>query len=88
VVIVAVNADNLRSVHLRAQHLGLLQVRGNNNAGAEAECAACAATALAKLPVEEQLTISKPKFRAWESATATTRSLKLSVGKHTASFLR
>src|SRR5579864_5072450 len=50
--------------------------------------AACAATALARLPVEEQLTTSNPKFRAWVSATATTRSLKLSEGKQTESFLR
>ena len=49
--------------------------------------AACAATALARLPVEEHETVSKPKARACESATATTRSLKLSVGRQTASFL-
>src|SRR2546423_12311085 len=49
--------------------------------------AACAATAFARLPVEEHETVSNPNARAWERATATTRSLKLSVGKHTASFL-
>src|SRR5215472_9894464 len=49
--------------------------------------AACAATAFARLPVDEQETVSKPKARAWERATATTRSLKLNVGKQTASFL-
>src|SRR5579871_1208515 len=49
--------------------------------------AACAATAFARFPVEEQLTISKPKFFACDKATATTRSLKLRVGKQTASFL-
>src|ERR1022692_3525480 len=49
--------------------------------------AACAATEFARLPVEEQATVSKPKLRALASATATTRSLKLKVGKHTASFL-
>ncbi len=49
--------------------------------------AACAATALAKLPVEEQLTTLNPKRRAAASATATTRSLNDSVGKQTASFL-
>ena len=43
--------------------------------------AACAATAFARLPVEEQLTIWKPKAFACASATATTRSLKESVGK-------
>src|SRR5271155_677039 len=50
-------------------------------------CADCAATALARLPVEEQPTVWKLKRRAAASATATTRSLKESVGKHTASFL-
>src|SRR3954452_8072722 len=49
--------------------------------------AACAATALARLPVEEQETVSKPNARAWERATGTTRSLKLNVGKQTAPFL-
>ena len=46
--------------------------------------AACAATALARFPVDEQATVSKPKFRAWASATATTRSLKLNVGRQMA----
>src|ERR1700730_8606427 len=49
--------------------------------------AACAATELARFPVEEHATVSKPKLRACANATATTRSLKLSVGKQTASFL-
>src|SRR6266403_3352550 len=50
--------------------------------------AACAATELARFPVEEHETVSNPKARACDSATATTRSLKLSVGRQTASFLR
>src|ERR1700733_8867518 len=50
--------------------------------------AACAATALARFPVEEQDTVSKPKAFACDRATATTRSLKLNVGRQTASFLR
>ena len=49
--------------------------------------AACAATAFARLPVEEHPTVSNPKACALASATATTRSLKLSVGMQTASFL-
>src|SRR5579864_5675265 len=66
---------------------------GSRSAGMKTQAlnpwrAACAATALARLPVEEQLTTSNPKFRAWVSATATTRSLKLSEGKQTESFLR
>ena len=50
--------------------------------------AACAATAFARFPVEEHETVSNPKARACDNATATTRSLKLNVGRHTASFLR
>ena len=42
--------------------------------------AAFAATELARLPVEAQATTLKPNSRARESATATTRSLKLNVG--------
>src|ERR1700756_3417072 len=49
--------------------------------------AACAATAFARFPVDEHETVSNPKARAWERATATTRSLKLNVGRQTASFL-
>src|SRR5947209_20177312 len=49
--------------------------------------AACAATAFARLPVDEHETVSNPNSRALASATATTRSLKLKVGRHTASFL-
>src|SRR5579859_5720463 len=49
--------------------------------------AAWAATELARFPVEEQATVSNPKARALASATATTRSLKLKVGRQTASFL-
>src|SRR5258708_29884024 len=51
-------------------------------------CAACAATALARLPVEEHPTVWKPKRRAAARAVATTRSLKEREGKQTASFLR
>src|SRR5437879_12316492 len=51
-------------------------------------CAACAATALARLPVEEQPTVSKPKRRAAVSAVPTTRSLNDREGKQTASFLK
>src|SRR5579864_854163 len=49
--------------------------------------AAWAATALARFPVEEHDSVSNPKAFACDSATATTRSLKLNVGKQTASFL-
>ena len=50
--------------------------------------AARAATAFARLPVEEQATVLKPKLRALAKATATTRSLKLNEGRQTASFFR
>src|SRR5689334_12682100 len=49
--------------------------------------AAWAATEFARFPVEEHDTVSNPNARAFASATATTRSLKLKVGRQTASFL-
>ena len=49
--------------------------------------AAWAATALARLPVDAQPTVSRPRPSAALSALATTRSLKLSEGWLTASFL-
>ncbi len=48
--------------------------------------AACAATALARLPVEAHPTVVSPKARAAFSATATTRSLKEALGCETVSF--
>src|SRR5947207_146647 len=63
-----------RSAGMKIQHLNPLR-------------AAWAAVAFARLPVEEHETVSKPKLRALARDTATTRSLKLRVGRHTASFL-
>src|ERR1700722_14302535 len=65
---------------------------GSRSAGTKIQAlnplrAACAATEFARFPVEEHATVSKPKLRACARATATTRSLKLSVGRQTASFL-
>src|SRR5262249_22277317 len=51
-------------------------------------CAACAATALARFPVEEQPTVSNPNQRAAASAAPTTRSFNERERKHTASFFR
>ena len=48
--------------------------------------APCAATALARLPVEAQASVSKPSSRARVAATETTRSLNECVGL-AASFL-
>src|SRR5580692_11497873 len=65
---------------------------GSRSAGTKIQAlkplrAAWAATEFARLPVEEHATVSKPKLRACANATETTRSLKLRVGKQTASFL-
>ena len=49
--------------------------------------AAWAATALARLPVEAQPTVSRPRARAALIAAATTRSLNESEGWQTLSFL-
>jgi hypothetical protein len=43
-------------------------------------CAACAATAFARLPVEAQPTAERPNSIALFTAIATTRSLKERVG--------
>ena len=48
--------------------------------------AACAATALARLPVDAQPTVSSPNAIAALIAVDTTRSLNESVGCDTASF--
>src|SRR6266404_9632374 len=64
-----------RSAGMKIQHLNPLR-------------AAWAAVALARFPVEEHETVSNPKARALASATATTRSLKLRVGRQTASFFK
>ena len=49
--------------------------------------AACAATALARLPVDAQPTVSRPNARAALIAAATTRSLNDREGWQTLSFL-
>src|SRR5713226_6082200 len=79
---------------MRAPYTAVLRtLAGSRSAGMKTQaskpcCAACAATALARLPVEEQPTVAKPKRRAAARAVATTRSLKEREGKQTASLLR
>src|SRR5215470_10743977 len=59
------------------------------NTQASKPCAAdCAATALARFPVDEHPTVSNPNRRAAARAVPTTRSLNEREGKQTASFLR
>src|SRR5688572_25294759 len=53
---------------------------GTNTKLARPVRAAAAATALARLPVDAQAAVLKPKSRALPSATATTRSLNEFVG--------
>src|SRR3984957_14073254 len=48
--------------------------------------AACAATDVARLPVDAQAAVVKPKRRALDSATETTRSLNDPVGLRVSSF--
>src|SRR5260370_20926123 len=79
---------------IRAPYAAVLStLAGSRSAGIKTHaskpcCAACAATALARFPVEEQPTVSRPKRRAAVRAVATTRSLKEREGKQTASFLK
>src|SRR6266852_2463798 len=61
---------------------------GMNTQASKPCCAACAATAFARLPVEEQPTVENSNRRAAARAVPTTRSLNEREGKHTASFLR
>ena len=88
VIVIAVDAHDARAVDGGVENFGRLEIGGDEDAGVEACWAACAATALARLPVEEQPTVSNPKRRAAASAVATTRSLKDKEGKQTASFLK
>src|ERR1035437_9154630 len=48
--------------------------------------AACAATEVARLPVDAQAAVVKPRRRALDSATETTRSLKEPVGLRVSSL--
>src|ERR1700676_50624 len=79
---------------MRAPYTAVLRtLAGSRSAGMKTQaskpcCAACAATALARLPVDEQPTVWNPKRRAATNAVATTRSLKDREGKQTASFLK
>ena len=88
-IVVTIDADKARTVDLRVEDLGGLEVGGHQNAVAfRPRRAAWAATELARFPVEEQPTVVEAEgFCALASATETTRSLKLRVGKQTASFL-
>src|SRR5574340_1091920 len=79
---------------IRAPYTAVLStLAGSRSAGMKTVvskpcCAPCAATEFARLPVDEQPTVSKPKRFAAASAVATTRSLNDREGKHTASFLK
>src|SRR5215813_8233688 len=79
---------------MRAPYTAVLRTfAGSRSAGMKTQaakpcCADCAATAFARLPVDEQPTVLKPKRPAAASAVATTRSLKDREGKQTASFLK
>src|SRR6059058_565077 len=81
------NAHQLRAKYLRADDFGGFEIGGMKIQERNPLRAACAATEFAKFPVEEQETTSNPNSRACARATATTRSLKLKVGRQTASFL-
>src|ERR1043166_7018838 len=79
---------------IRAPYTAVFSIfAGSRSAGIKSQaskpfCAACAAPALAKLPLDEQPTVWNPNRRAATRAVATTRSLNESEGKHTASFLK
>jgi hypothetical protein len=88
VVVAAVDAHQFRAKHLRAENLGRLEIGRDKNPCLQAFASRLRGDGeFARFPVEEQATVSNPKLRALASATATTRSLKLKVGRQTASFL-
>ena len=59
---------------------------GQKTAASMPSAAARAATAFARLPVEEQASVSRPSSWAFAHATATTRSLNECVGFDVSSF--
>src|SRR5215470_19681779 len=79
---------------IRAPYTAVFRIfAGSRSAGMNTQAAKpcwadCAATALARFPVEEQPTVLNPNRPAAASAVATTRSLNDKEGKHTASFLK
>src|SRR5260370_34611085 len=79
---------------IRAPYTAVFKIfAGSRSAGMKTQasspcCADWAATAFAKLPVDEQPTVLNPNLCAAARAVATTRSLNESEGKQTASFLK
>ena len=87
VVVVAVDADEARAVDQRVEDLGGLEIGGDEDAGLEAEARGLRGDGVGEVAGGGAADGVEAELRALASATETTRSLKLSVGKQTASFL-
>ena len=87
VVVVAVDADEARAVDLGVEDLGGLEIGGDEDGGLEAEADGLRGYRVREVAGGRTADGVEAELRALASATETTRSLKLSVGKQTASFL-
>ena len=87
VVVVAVDADQRRAVNLGVENLRRLEIGGDEDVGLEAEARGVRGNGVGQVAGRRAADGVKSKRCALASATATTRSLKLSVGRQTASFL-
>ena len=88
VVVVAVDADEARAVDLGVEDLGRLEIGGDEDAGLEAEARGLRGDGVGEVAGGGAADGRRSRsLRALARATATTRSLKLRVGKQTASFL-
>src|SRR2546425_10884989 len=79
---------------MRAPYTAVLStLAGSRSAGMKTHaskpcCAACAATALARVPVEEQPTVSRPKRRGAVGAVGAKRCFEGKEGEENGSFFR
>ena len=86
-IVVAFHADQSGAVHLGIENLRWLEVGGHQDVGLQAEARGMRGHRVGQVAGRRAAHSIESERRALASATATTRSLKLSVGKQTASFL-
>ena len=86
-VVVAVDTDEAGAVDLGVQNLCGLKIGRHENGGLEAETSGLRGNRVGEIAGRGAPDGLKAERCALARATETTRSLKLSVGKQTASFL-
>jgi hypothetical protein len=62
VIVAAIDANQFGAEHLRAENFRRLEIGRDKNQAFNPARAACAATEFARLPVDEQATVSNPKL--------------------------